>query len=147
MIFEYEDEGKAKVDMSSYVKNMLDDFPVKLKKSEMAATPAGENLYNRGQGKKLSKEDSKAFHTMVAKGLFVCRQARPDIQPMIALLCTRTKEPNMSDWNKLIRMMKYLNCMQDMKLKSNWRINDIQKRSGPVAIKEAEAQHKGQHRS
>ena len=26
MIFEYEDEGKVKVDMSSYVKNMLDDF-------------------------------------------------------------------------------------------------------------------------
>ena len=25
--------------MSSYVKNMLDDFPVKLKKSQMAATP------------------------------------------------------------------------------------------------------------
>ena len=28
MIFEYEDKGKVKVDMSSYVKNMLEDFPV-----------------------------------------------------------------------------------------------------------------------
>ena len=35
---------------------------------------------------------------------------------MIALLCTRTKELNVSDWNKLIRMMKYLNGTQDMKL-------------------------------
>ena len=35
---------------------------------------------------------------------------------MIALLCMRTKEPNVSDWNKLIRMMKYLNGTQDMKL-------------------------------
>ena len=35
---------------------------------------------------------------------------------MIALLCTRTKEPNVSDWNKLIRMMKYLNGMQDIEL-------------------------------
>ena len=35
---------------------------------------------------------------------------------MIALLCTQTKEPNVSDWNKLIRMMKYLNGTQDMKL-------------------------------
>ena len=26
------------------------------------------------------------------------------------------KKPNMSDWNKLIRMMKYLKGMQDMKL-------------------------------
>ena len=28
----------------------------------------------------------------------------------------QTKEPNVSDWNKLIRMMKYLNGMQNMKL-------------------------------
>ena len=55
MIFEYEDEGKVKVDMSSYVKNMLDDFPVKLKKSQTAATPVGEGLYNLGQGRKLCK--------------------------------------------------------------------------------------------
>ena len=32
IIFEYEDEGKVKVDMSSYMKNMLDDFPIKLRR-------------------------------------------------------------------------------------------------------------------
>ena len=73
MTFEYEDEGKVKVDMSSYMKNMLDDFPIKLKKSQMAATHVGEGLYNLGQGRKLSKEDAEAFHTMVVKGLFVCK--------------------------------------------------------------------------
>ena len=72
MIFEYEDEGKVKVDMKSYIKNMLDDFPVKLKKSQTAATP-GEGLYNLGQGRKLNKEDAEAFHIMVAKGLFACK--------------------------------------------------------------------------
>ena len=55
------------------MKNMLDDFPVKLKKSQTAATPVGEGLYNLGQGKKLCKEDAEAFHTMVEKGLFVCK--------------------------------------------------------------------------
>ena len=39
MIFQYEDEGKVKVNMSSYVKNMLDDFPVKLKKSKRQPHP------------------------------------------------------------------------------------------------------------
>ena len=73
MIFEYEEEGKEKVDMSSYIKNMLGDFPVKLEKSQTAATPAGEGLHNLGQGRKLSKEDAEAFHTTVAKGLFVCK--------------------------------------------------------------------------
>ena len=73
MIFKYKDKGKGKVNMSSYFKNMLDGFPLKLKKSKMAATPVGEGLYNLGQGKKLCKEDAKAFHTMVVKGLFVCK--------------------------------------------------------------------------
>ena len=64
---------KAKFDMSSYIKNLLDEFPVKLKKSRTAATPMGEGLYNLGQGRKPSKEDTEAFHTMVVKGLFVCK--------------------------------------------------------------------------
>ena len=70
-------EGKVKVDMSSYVKNMLDDFPVKLKKSQTVAIPMGEGLYNLGQGRKLCKEDAKPFPTMVAKGLFICNEQDP----------------------------------------------------------------------
>ena len=172
MIFEYEDKGKVKVDMSSYVKNMLEDFPVKLKKSQTAATPAGEGLYNLGQGRKLNKEDAEAFHTMVAKGLFVCKRARPDIQPTIALLCTRTKrtervrleqthqDDEVPEWYarheayferrkpteyKMVcgRVVRSTSRLQ----KSNRRNNDIRKRSGTIAIKEAEAPYKEQHRS
>ncbi len=53
---------------------------------------------------------------MVAKGLFVSKQGRPDIQPVIAALATRVKEPNRGDWNKLCRMMKYLYTTQEDKL-------------------------------
>jgi hypothetical protein len=52
----------------------------------------------------------------MAKGLYVCKRARPDVQPMIAVLCTRVKDPNQADWLKLVRLMKYLNGTQDMKL-------------------------------
>ena len=48
-----------------------------------------------------------------AKGLFVCKQARPDIQPVIAVLCTRVKAPNKSDWDKLIQLLKFLNGTRD----------------------------------
>ena len=73
MIFEYEDEGKVKVDMSSYVKGHAGGFPSKTQEESNAATPMGEGLYCLGQGRKLSKEDAEAFHAMVAKGLFVCK--------------------------------------------------------------------------
>jgi hypothetical protein len=53
---------------------------------------------------------------MVAKALFLCKRARPDIQPTIAVLCTRVKGPNEADWAKLVRLMKYLNGMRELKL-------------------------------
>ena len=57
----------------------------------------------------LPKDRAKEFHTTVAKGLFVCNRARPDIQPTIAIFCTRVKEPIKSDWDKMICLLKYLN--------------------------------------
>ena len=53
------------------------------------------------------------FHTMVAKGLFLCKRARPDIAPVIAFLCTRVKEPTKQDWGKLHRMMLFLNTTKE----------------------------------
>jgi hypothetical protein len=45
----------------------------------------------------------------VAKGLFLCKRARPDIQPAIAYLTTRVKAPTEQDWFKLMKMMAFLN--------------------------------------
>jgi hypothetical protein len=53
---------------------------------------------------------------MVTKALFLCKRARPDIQPTIAVLCTRVKEPNEANWAKLVRLMKYLNDTRELKL-------------------------------
>jgi len=52
----------------------------------------------------------------VAKALFLCKRAQPDIQPIVAVLCTRVKNPGVRDWNCLIRMMKFLHCTKDDKL-------------------------------
>ena len=48
------------------------------------------------------------FHRTVAKGLFLSKRARPDIQPVMLALCTRVKNPGQNDWNKLVKMMKFL---------------------------------------
>jgi hypothetical protein len=82
---------------------------VKLGKKEVAKTPAGDNLFNLGTGAKLDTKRSEIFHTIVVKGLFLCKRARPDIQQAILVLCTRVKDPNQADWEKLMRVMKYLN--------------------------------------
>jgi hypothetical protein len=96
--------------MTKYVENMLNHFPVKLGKKDMAKTPAGDNLFNLGTGAKLDMKRAEIFHTFVAKGLFLCtKRARPNIQQAISVLCTRVRDPNQADWEKLMRVMKYLN--------------------------------------
>ena len=120
MIFEYEDEGKVKVDMSIYVKSMLDDFPVKLKKSQTAATTMGEGLYNLGQG----KDDEVPEWYARYEAYF---ERRKPTEYKVVCGCVVPSTPRLQ--------------------KSNQRNNDIQKRSSPVAIKEAKAQHKEQYRS
>ena len=45
----------------------------------------------------------------MAQGLFLTKRGRPDIQTGIAFLCTRVQQPNEEDWEKLMRLMKYMN--------------------------------------
>ena len=70
---------------------MIEDFPVKI--SKISKTPATENLLDISTGKLLDKARSEACHTTVAKGLFLCKRSRPDIQPTIAVLSTQVKSP------------------------------------------------------
>ena len=116
MELNFSEKGKVKIGMTQYVASIPEVRPEKLKSTDTAVTPASDGLFNEGQGKKLSEERADAFHRTVAKALFLCKRARPDIQPTIAVLCTRVQGPNEADWAKLVRLMKYLNGMRELKL-------------------------------
>ena len=53
------------------------------------------------------------FHTFAAKALFVCNRARQDMQPAIAFLTTRVREPTDSDWSKLKKVLGFLKETED----------------------------------
>ncbi len=109
MTIRFNDDKSVTVDMVDYVAAMLSEFPKQFKPNETAPTPATEKLFNTSSGALLIQTKAEVFYTAVAKGLFVSKRARPDIMPTIAVLCTRVKAPTDSDWDKLMRMMKYLN--------------------------------------
>jgi hypothetical protein len=116
MTFDFSVKGKVMIDMIDYMEAMVDDFSAKFKPNETAPSPAPENLFAEGEGNPLEKERSEEYHTFVAKGLFACKRARPDIHPTIAVLCTRVKQPNEDDWMKLNRLLKYINGTRKDKL-------------------------------
>ena len=104
-----------KVDMIKHMKAMVTEFPEDLAgTSEDHAAPP--DLFAASKGELLDKEKAEAYHTFVAKGLFACKRARPDIHPSIAILCTRVKDPRESDWAKSQHLMRFINRTADDKL-------------------------------
>ena len=81
MTLDFNTRGKVKFKMDDYVEKMIESFPVKLKSTDTAMTPASNTLFEEGNSKVLGKHDVEVFHTYIAKCLFLGKRAKPDIQP------------------------------------------------------------------
>ena len=116
MKLDFSKKGKLIIDMKKYVSELL-DFSKKCVKDNKSKTPASDWLFQvRDDSKKLDKERKEFFHTAVAKALFLCKRARPDISTAVAFLSTRVTDPDEDDFKKLIRMLQYLNGTRDIVL-------------------------------
>ena len=107
--------------MTAYVRKMLEEFPIKFNRDSSQSTPAGVDMFNKDESKPLNNNERETFHKTTAQGLFLGKRGRPDLQPIISVLCTRVKQPGRNDWNKLVRMMKYLYCTRNDVLTINAR--------------------------
>ena len=115
MVLDYSKPGKLIVDMRDYVKKMLEEFKYDIKK--IAKTPAANHLFKVDDNcEKLNNKMKEDFHTFVAKNLFLCKRARPDIQTAVAFLTTRVKASDDDDWKKLLRLMGYLTRTKELVL-------------------------------
>ena len=47
--------------------------------------------------------------------MFLCKQARPDIETLVSFLTTRVKQPDKDDWGKLRHGLLYLKDTLHMK--------------------------------
>ena len=111
MWLDYSEEGKVKIDMKDYIRDMVKEFPEEL--SGKPASMATATLFDVQPSKKLAREQAQIFHTFVAKMLFLMKRGRPDAGTAISYLCTRVQEPTKDDWDKLVRAIKFLNATID----------------------------------
>ena len=115
MTLDYSISKKIKITMIDYIKNMLTELPPDM--DGESPTPAANHLFEVNEAPTLLDEQkSQFFHHNVAKLLFLCKRARPDIQTAVAFLCTRVKASDEDDYKKLARVMKYLRGTVDMPL-------------------------------
>ena len=77
---------------------MIDGFSIKFGDYDTKAALLAKDIFKKDDSEELDHERKEEFHIFVAKGLFACRRARPDIHLAVAVLTTRVKNPNEKDW-------------------------------------------------
>jgi hypothetical protein len=102
-------DGSFELSMEAYIKNLLESFP-EYANVKKCITPTTPQLFksNPTTGKLLSSDARERFHTTVARLLFLCKRARPDIQLPVLYLCSRVQTPTTDDELKLRRVLGYL---------------------------------------
>jgi hypothetical protein len=104
--------GKCKLDMSAYVSDTLADWAYSLSRS--VPLPASQNLFQCTDGPdRLVEKQSKLFHSIVAKLLYLAKRGRPDLMLAVAFLATRVTCSTTEDWSKLQKLMKYMDQTKD----------------------------------
>ena len=72
MKLDYSEQGKVKIDMKDYLKKILDDLPDKYQGKSI--TPSAKHIFEVNDTvRKLSSKDAQAFHTIMAKLIFLCK--------------------------------------------------------------------------
>jgi hypothetical protein len=105
MDFDYSTPGIVKISMTAMVDQVIEDMDV----SETVRTPAAIDLFQVDEkSPRLDTEQAEKFHSIVAKLLYMAKRARPDILTAISFLTTRCTCSTNQDWNKLLRVAKYL---------------------------------------
>ena len=96
---------------------MLEDFHNFDPNKTISRTPAADHLFKvRDDQPKLDEQKAQVFHTFTTKSLFATKLASPDIHTSIVFLTTRVICPDEDDWNKLLRMMRYLRGTKELPL-------------------------------
>jgi hypothetical protein len=115
MKIKFHENKTVSIDMKSYVKGAIDEFPEDIIKN--ASTPATRYLFEtRDDSVRLDHDKTEIFHSTVAKLLYICKRCRLDIQNAVAFLTTRVSKPDEDDWKKLKRVLQYLRGTIDDKL-------------------------------
>ena len=107
MKLDYKTPNKVKIDMKSYCKEIIKEYPYTLNKN--VNCPWNINLFDsKNNTKELDKRDAETFHTFVIKCMYVAKRGRPDMLTGISYLSTKVLKPYKEHMKKLTRIISYI---------------------------------------
>jgi hypothetical protein len=111
MIWDFSENKKCKISMLAYTLDLLQEYGVTGK----ADSPAAEHLFQtRLDTQKLDTHTKELFHSGVMKCSYIGKRTRPDILLPVSFLATRIQEPDVDDWKKFQRVLRYLNSTPEL---------------------------------
>jgi hypothetical protein len=106
-------DGFITLDMSFYVRKLSVEYPYEFIDR---VNPSIANIFTITESEVLNEDARKQFHTTVAKLLYICKRARPDIMTVVSFLCTQVQYATRDDKKKFEHVLGYLRVTQDDKL-------------------------------
>ena len=110
-------ERSVKVTMSNHVNDVISTYTSLFRRemsSRVPSSPAMADLFTIPDGSELlDGGELDAFHTVVAKVLFIAKRVRPDLLAPVSFLSGRVQAPTRSDQAKLERLISYLHHTKD----------------------------------
>jgi len=89
----------------------------KRSRSSTQLTAAPKNLFVVNEEcEPLNNPAREMFHSIVAKGLYFAKRARPDIMTSMSFLTKRVRKPDRDDWAKPKHLVKYLKSTMNLPL-------------------------------
>ncbi|KAG7372416.1 reverse transcriptase RNA-dependent DNA polymerase [Nitzschia inconspicua] len=105
----FNSNGTVSILMAEYLKGVIEFFGEPISCSASSAAGKGLLNVNPDSPAVAPQERVDLYGSIVPKLLHVALRARPDILPAVAFLCTRLSDPREQDWNKLRRLLQYIN--------------------------------------
>ena len=113
--FDYSVKGKVSVTMSGYESDLVNDWKeIKIDClsardfNAPAATPAANNIFDKGDSEMLEDRDSAIFHSYVMRVAYLSKRVKPEMCVGVSYLSTQVTKPNVDDMRKLDRAVRYV---------------------------------------
>ena len=107
MTLDFTKPGEVHVRQKEHVEDIISTWPENLS-DKKSLTPASNDLFKKGHGRLLNDQERETFHSVVAKCIYIGNRSRPDILPTISVLAGRVQKPNVDDWKKGRKLIRYL---------------------------------------
>ena len=115
MTLDFSKPGEVTVTMIDYINMVLSHAPDDMDGTN--ATPAANHLFKvNSDPELLAGEQRDIFVHLTMQLLYLSQRARPDIRTAISFLCGRIQNPDMDDYKKLTRVIRYLRGTIDLPL-------------------------------